>query len=72
MIPNLPVDFIDVLDSPMPYLIGIHREALNNVFLDSTTLENSIRVDLDANKIEQSEMPIYLQFKVPDRPLRMI
>ena len=72
LIPNLPVDFIDVLDSPMPYLIGIHREALNNVFLDSTTLENSIRVDLDANKIEQSEMPIYLQFKVPDRPLRMI
>lgn len=55
----MPSALIDVLDAPCPFLIGIHRESLDEVFMDETTLENCVRVDLDHDKIEQTELAIY-------------
>ena len=55
LIPILPIEMIDVLDAPLPFLIGIESSILSEAYPD-LSFEEVTQVNLDANAIYTSEL----------------
>ena len=69
LIPILPADMIDVIDAPLPFLIGIESEILNEYYSDLVDSDVT-RVDLDSNKIYSTEPNVRDTFKISEKDLR--
>jgi len=54
LIPILPVEMIDVLDAPLPFIIGIESSILYDNYPD-LSYEEVTRVELDASAVYTHE-----------------
>lgn len=50
LIPILPAEMIDVIDAPLPFLIGVEADVLQECYPDAS-FDDVMRVDLDAGFI---------------------
>jgi len=70
LIPILPAEMIDVLDAPLPFLIGIESGILSESYPD-LSYEEVTQVNLDANAVYTSEK-ILETVKMPQKELRTL
>ena len=63
MVPILPVNLLDMLESPMPYFVGVEPHPK----LQDLELEDTIRVELDTGDIIVPET-LCLQTNMPVMP----
>jgi len=70
LIPILPIEMIDVLDAPLPFLIGIESGILSEAYPD-LSFEEVTQVNLDANAIYTSEL-VTETSRMPQKELRTL
>ena len=73
LIPILPAQTIDVIDSPFPFLIGVQKHILNEaLFSQSIEISNAVTVmDLDTRELTTSEFTTQ-KSKMPSKEHRIL